>query len=288
MFQKQLKCLWVRDTMSIMKKLLTFTAMIGAIVLSFYFYFTQVGRVRARVNEIFVVSPHIPPSFDGERIVQISDLLIRNEASMEMLENMVEAVNMLDPDIVVLTGNLFLPEGFIFESRVTSLLSNLDASLRSVAVLGYHDVSTVEHYERTVNVLQDAGFVVLANTSIEIYNQAPEGINIIGAAPTLNDETLNQLLDVHVKADRFNLLLMSMPTFSSVSVERSVHLQLSGHCLGRRDLAQPSAPCFQFYSGIYQFADVLTLNVSDGAARFHTISGLVRRPSIDSFLFIRQ
>lgn len=271
-----------------MKKLLTLTAMIGAFVLGFYFYFTNIGRVRTNVNEIFIVSPDIPPAFDGERIVQISDLLIRNEASMEMLENVVEAINSLNPDIVVFTGNLFLPEGLAFESSVTYLLGNLDSNLRSIAVFGYHDVITAEHQERTTSVLRDAGFAILSNTSIEIFNQAPQGIYIIGAAPTLDYETMNHLLDVRVRDDRFNLLLMSVPTFSSVSIERQIHLQLSGHCLGIQDRAHQSAPCFQFYSGIYQFTDVLTLNVSDGVARFHTIPGLTRRPSIDSFLLIRQ
>lgn len=266
-----------------MKKLLILTAIIGAFALGFYFYFTSIGRVRAQVNEVFIVSSDIPPAFEGARIVQISDLHVRNEASLEMLENIVETVNWLNPDIVVFTGNLFLHNGLIFESRVTSLLSNLDPKLTSIAVFGYHDIITQEHQERTSRVLQDAGFDVLINSSIEIFNQAPEGINIIGAAPMLDFEATNQLLD-DVRDDRFNLLLMSMPTFSAASIERAINLQLSGHCLGEQDLSHELAPCFQFYSGIYQFTDVLTLNVSNGAARFHTLSGLMRGPSIDSFL----
>lgn len=271
-----------------MKKLLILIAVIGTFVLGFYFYFTHIGRVRVNVNEVFIVSPDIPPAFDGARIVQISDLFVRNEASIDLLENMVETINLLNPDIVVFTGNLFLPEGFVFEARVAYLLSTLHSNLRNIAVLGYHDVVTPEHHERTMDVLQGAGFAVLINTSMEIFDQAPEGINMIGAAPTLDYETMNRLLDVRVRDDRFNLLLMSVPTFSSVSIERPIHLQLSGHCLGSQDATHPSAPCFQFYSGVYQFADVLTLNVSDGAARFHTIPGLMRRPSIDSFLLIRE
>lgn len=270
-----------------MKKLLTLTAIVGAVVLGFYFYFTSIGRVRANINEVFISSSDIPPAFNGARIVQISDLHVRNEASIRMLENVIETINSLDPDIVVFTGNLFLPEGLIFESRVKDLLSNLDPKLRSIAVFGYHDVITPEHQERTSHVLRDAGFVVLDNTSIEIFNQASEGINIIGASPTLDYESMNRLL-AGARDDRFNLLLMSIPTFSSVSVESPIQLQLSGHCLGIQDASDQSKPCFQYYSGIYQFTDELTLNVSDGAARFHTIPGLMRGPSIDSFLLHRK
>jgi predicted MPP superfamily phosphohydrolase len=272
-----------------MKKLLTLTAIIGAFVLGFYFYFTHIGRVRANVNEVFIRSSHIPSAFNGVRIVQISDLLIRNKASIETLENIVETVNTLNPDIVVFTGNLFLPEGLVFEDRVTYLLESLDSNLINIAVFGYHDVITTQHHERTDHVLQNAGFAVLMNTSIEIFNQSPQGINVIGAAPTLDYGSMNDLLDDRrIRNDRFNLLLMSVPTFSSISIERPINLQLSGHCLGVQDSTHVSAPCFQFYRGIYQFADVLTLNVSDGVARFHTISGLARRPSIDSFLLIHE
>ena len=271
-----------------MKKLLILTAVIGTIILSFYFYFTNIGRMRANVNEVFIVSPYIPPAFDGARIVQISDVFVRNEASLETLENVIEATNALNPDIVIFTGNLFSPEGFAFENQVIDALGSLDSNLRNIAIFGYHDIVTTEHYERTTNALQDAGFDVLTNTSVEVFNHAPEGINIIGGAPTLDYQTVNHLLDIHIRDDRFNLLLISVPTFSSVSIERQVHLQLSGHCLGVQDAAHQSAPCFQFYSGIYQFTDVLTLNVSDGVARFHTIRGLMRRPSLDSFLLIRD
>lgn len=268
-----------------MKKLLTFTAIVGIFVLGFYFYFHNVGRVRASVNEIFITSADIPGPFDGTRIVQISDLFVRSENCLKLLENIVQTVNNLDPEIIVFTGNLFMPEGLQFADSVTDLLGALNADLRQIAVFGYHDLP---HYELTSTVLSEAGFIVLNNESLQVYNQSPIGINVIGAGPTNDRDTMDQLLAVHSHEERFNLLLMSVPTFSTVAFEHPIHAQFSGHCLATQDVSSQMAPCFQFYHGTYQFADRFTLHVSPGLARFHTISGIFRQPSIDSFLLIRE
>ena len=264
-----------------MKKLLIFTAIIGSFVLGFYFYFHHVGRVRPVVNEIFVVSADVPASFEGARVVQISDLLVRSENCLRLLENVVEEVRILKPEIIVFTGNLFLPEGIIFEAQVAQLLNELDASLSQVAVLGYFDLA---HEELTSRVLREAGFHLLSNDSVQIFNQSPVDINVIGAHPLNDRQTSEYLLDLHVNDGRFNLLLTSLPTYSTASFGAAVNLQLSGHCLGEQDTTEYLVPCFQFYRDTYQFADRFMLHVSSGLARFHSVNGLFRQPSIDSFL----
>jgi len=268
-----------------MKKLLIFTAIIGMFVLGFYFYFHNVGRVRPVENEIFVRSADVPTPFDGARVVQISDLLVRSENCLTLLENVVEAVNILAPEIIVFTGNLFLPEGVRFERDVTQLLGELEADFDYIAILGYYDL---EHEDLVRDVLTNAGFRMLVNESIEIFNQSPIGINVIGAHPTNDRRTTERLLSAQTNDARFNLLLTSSPLFSAVSLNYPVNMQLSGYCLGGQDASSLSVPCFQFYNGTYQFADRLTLHVSSGLARFHTFFGLSRQPSIDSFLLIRS
>jgi len=264
-----------------MKKLLTFTAVIGILVLGFYFYFHYIGRVRPSVNEIFVESADIPAPFEGARVVQISDLFVRSETCLLLLENVVETVNSLDPEIIVFTGNLFSADGVIFADSVGNLLSELEASLAYIAVLGYHDLI---NEEVTEYVLTNADFTILQNNSIQIFNQSHIGINIIGAHPENDHQATERLLQAHLHEERFNLLLANNPTFSTVSLNYAVQMQLSGYCLGAQDATSQTAPCFQFYNGTYQFADHLTLHVSSGLARFHSFNGFMRQPSIDSFL----
>ena len=264
-----------------MKKLLTLTAIVGFLVLGFYSYFHNIGRVRANVNEIFIISADIPGPFEGTRIIQISDLFVRSEHCLELLENVVRTVNIYNPDIIIFTGNLFLPEGIQFENEVAGLLGSLNANIIRIAVFGYHDLP---HYELTSNILQRAEFRILNNDSFEVFNQSPIGINVIGSSPINDRNTMERLLEEHVNDNRFNLLLVSVPTFSTVAFSHSVHLQFSGHCLATQDTTDPQSPCFQFYNGTYQFADHFTLHVSSGLARFHSIPNMFRQPSIDSFL----
>jgi len=261
------------------------TAIISIIVISFYFYFHNIGRVRANVNEIFIPSADVPAPFEGTRIVQISDLFVRSEHCLVLLENVVYSVNELKPEIIVFTGNLFRSEGISFANQVADLLSNLDAEIIQIAVFGYHDLP---HYEVTSSVLSEAGFRLLNNESIQVFNQSPIGINVIGAYPINDRDTMDQLLEEHAMENRFNILLMSIPTYSTTSFEHPVHAQFSGHCLATQNASDPADPCFQFYNGTYQFADRFTLHVSSGLARFHTIQGIFRPPSIDSFLLMQE
>jgi len=264
-----------------MKKLLTLTAIIGLLALGFYFYFHNVGRLRPTVNEIFITSPEIPASFNGARIVVISDVFVRNETSLTLLENTIYQINILNPEIIVFSGNLFAPTGLPFQDQVTELLKNLETNLVKIAVFGYHDLI---HQDITRQVLTSAGFRVLVNESMHVFNQSPIGLNVIGSSPINNRETMEHLLDVHSANNRFNLLLMSVPTYSTTSLNHNINLQISGHCLGIKDSINTTSPCFQFYNGAYHFANTFTLHVSSGLARFHHFENFIRPPRIDSFL----
>ena len=268
-----------------MKKLLTGTLILGALVVGFYHYFHHVGRININSNEIFIQSADIPGPFDGVRIVQISDIFVRQESCLELLENLVFSVNNLAPEIIVFTGNLFLPTGLEFEQEVSYLLDQLDASLIQLAVLGYDDLA---HETLTRHVLTEAGFRILTNESTQVFNQSPIGINVIGAHPHNDRATTERLLNDHTMNDRVNILLASVPTFATVALDHPVRAQFSGHCLATQDTASRSVPCFQFYNGTYQFADQFTLHVATGLARFQTLPGMTHRPRIDSFLLIQE
>jgi len=268
-----------------MKKLLIFTSLIGAAALIFHFYFQNVGRVRTRVNEIFITSADIPGPFEGARIVQISDLFIRGEECIKLLGDVVTQVNILDPEIIVFTGNLFLPDGLSYQAEVVELLGSLDSSLASIAVLGYHDKKNAE---TVANNLRESGFTVLINDAIQIFNQSPIGINFIGANPLNDSQTMEKLLDAHVMDTRFNIVLKSVPTFATLAFGHNVHVQFSGHCLATRVTSSIHDPCFQFYDGLYNFADAFILNVSTGLARFYNAAGFFRQPVVDSFLLFRK
>lgn len=82
--------------------------------------------------------PHLPGSFAGFRIVQISDLHLGSWASARPLQEAVEMVNSLDPDLVVFTGDLVnftTDEALKFKKE----LVQIKAKHGIFAILGNHD-----------------------------------------------------------------------------------------------------------------------------------------------------
>ncbi len=82
--------------------------------------------------------PNLPPSFNGLKIVQISDLHLGSWTSEKPLEQAVEMINNEKPDLILFTGDLVnfaTKEAFRFEET----LKKLKATKGIYAILGNHD-----------------------------------------------------------------------------------------------------------------------------------------------------
>ena len=92
-----------------------------------------VDRTRVRVQ-----LPGLHPDLSGLRLVQISDLHIGNALDARRLARMVEWTNDLDPDVIVVTGDLFDFDPSHIEEGARGL-ARLHARYGVYAVLGNHD-----------------------------------------------------------------------------------------------------------------------------------------------------
>jgi predicted MPP superfamily phosphohydrolase len=82
--------------------------------------------------------PHLPDSFRGLKIVQISDMHLGSWASVKPLEQAVSMINEMNPDLILFTGDLVnyaTKEAFRFEET----LSKLKAKKGVYSILGNHD-----------------------------------------------------------------------------------------------------------------------------------------------------
>ncbi len=115
----------------------------GALVLGFVpgLWGFAVGQRRLRVDEVDLPLPGLPRTLAGLRIVQLSDLHIGLLMRGEELDGYVERVNALDPDLCVLTGDLFDFDPAFLEEGCRAL-AKLSARHGVYAVLGNHDVYT--------------------------------------------------------------------------------------------------------------------------------------------------
>lgn len=101
-----------------------------------------------KVRRELVSLPHIPEAFKGWKIVQISDIHLGGWASNNPLEEAVERVNELKPDLIFFTGDLVnykTDEAFRFEET----LAKLKAKHGIFATLGNHDYGDYTRWPST-------------------------------------------------------------------------------------------------------------------------------------------
>lgn len=120
-------------------------ALLVPVIVLFYGMF--IGRNHYVVNELEIVSRDVPESFDGYRIVQISDLHLESFGSRSRsLARAVSKVNALNPDLILFTGDLVTSHPSEMDG-LEHVLSGLEAKDGICSVLGNHDYCIYRRWE---------------------------------------------------------------------------------------------------------------------------------------------
>ena len=246
-------------------------------------YFQGVHPYQIQVREHFVQSSQIPVTFEGARLVQLSDLRIKNQRDLRVLKRVVEQVNQLSPDMIAFTGDLFGSSvSADIMAETARLLGDLEADIGKVAVLGVMDL---EREYDIMELLESVDFHVLRNESRDFFNGSMAGIGFLGMDPVTLGNRPQTILPRISREGTFQILLTHQGHLAATALDHHVGLKLSGYCLGR---TAHTPTCSQFSSGDYRFADQMLVNISDGVGRGRGIFGFLKRPAIDSFLLMRQ
>ena len=174
---------------------------------------------------------NLPPDLDGISLVQLSDVHYGMLNENGRLSDIVRRVNALDPDFVVITGDL-VDEGVAHMEEMAGPLSNLKARLGVFAVTGNHEFFS--SVDRTVAIMEQAGIRVLRNETAVL----PGGLQILGIDdPTVWRRTGKPLPDFDnliagLDPDKPSLLLYHQPVHFDKVASCGVGLQLSGHTHG--------------------------------------------------------
>lgn len=189
--------------------LITFTIIFS------YMYF--IGTKFIKTKE-YIIKDNIPNSFVGIKILHISDLLYDSISEKE-ITYLKEECDLINPDIVIFTGNLF-NNNYSPTNNDIKLLNDFFQSipykLGKYAVRGNCDTTNFDL------IMDNTNFSILDNELDTIYNGRNEGITIIG---------LNGHSDTIKTIDNYTITLINnYDLFSNYNINSN--LVFSGNNLG--------------------------------------------------------
>jgi predicted MPP superfamily phosphohydrolase len=189
-------------------------------------------------------------------VVQLSDLHIGSIHKEDFLQRIVSRTNQLNPDLVVITGDLF--DGpHRYRKAEFEPLNNLKAP--AVLVAGNHEIyAGMDKVER---MLEDIQVTLLRNRSIDL-----KGLQIIGIDDA-NDrrQVEKELVNIKIDPSKFNVLLYHRPDGVEAAREAGIDLMLTGHLHGGQ-VFPFNLVIMLFYQpmrGFHHF-DGIYLNISTG------------------------
>jgi hypothetical protein len=137
------------------------------------------------IKEYKITNSNLPDTYHGLKIIHISDIHYGQTIHSKEFNNMVEKINIIEPDIVVLTGDLFDRDVTLDNKQIDDLtkgLTKIKAKIGKYAIIGNHDFNHTEWEE----VITNGEFINLNDNYDLIYSDGYEPILISGMSTNLH------------------------------------------------------------------------------------------------------
>ncbi len=218
-----------------MKKLRIFVIFFCVLVFLVICYSRYIGTTGLITKEYAIYNKKLPESYDDLKIVHFSDLHYLRIITEERMEQLVSEVNLINPDIIVFTGDL-IDNDYELETEekeyLINMLRKMNYKYGKYAVLGNHDY--MWDFELYEDIYKNSDFVLLNNDYDIIYNEKNDKL-FIGGLGTVSygQEDLDLLTSYFEENDDINykIILVHEPNYADKIIEKNpqVNLILSGH-----------------------------------------------------------
>jgi len=218
--------------------------------------------------EIVEINLHLQSPYNrlrGIRIAHISDLHHGRTVSGNYLRRCIERINLLDIDLVVLTGDYITYDiRGIYREKVVSLLGDIESRFGTYACLGNHDygIRNIPGHKperlfyQLIEGMEARGITVLRNESI-VLNINGHPLWFVGLGDLITGDFLPHKAFANVPADQVVIALVHNPRAIEQLGEFSVNAVVSGHTHGRKTRPITSREWRirhrRFHAGMYEF-----------------------------------
>ncbi len=232
----------------------------SALILTVYALYE--GTKVPDIKEINITSDKVA---ENKKIVLLTDIHIHRVINPEKVKKTIEKVNSLDPDIILLAGDI-VDDSKDKISDITNLLKKLKAKQGIYFVSGNHEFYA--GYRDSLVTLQRLGFKSLENSGIALKDIYIAGIPDWRTAQRIG---LIISLDAALKnstPQQFKILLSHTPV--NFGKENNVDLIVSGHTHGGQIFPFHVLSWLQnqYLSGMYNLENDTKLYVSRGAGQW--------------------
>jgi len=182
------------------------------------------------ITQLRLALPRLPVAFSGYRIVHISDLHLGTWLNQSILDQVVEQVNGLKPDLIAITGDFVTYQPELYAPGIIEALSRLKSNDGVLAVLGNHD-----HWSDAQVIRQSidsAGAIDMSNRIISL-NRESNFLHVAGVdSHYLRLDRLDLVIE-QMPSEGAAILLVHEPDYADISAATGrFDLQLSGHSHG--------------------------------------------------------
>lgn len=243
------------------------------------------------LTSIEIAIPGLPPSFDGYRMLQLTDMHISRLFPRTWAEAVVARSNALAPDVILITGDLI--DGRLDDRRAdVAPFAGLRARDGVIAIPGNHEYFF--GYTGWMAHFAALGMTVLENAHVSIARSdgaiTVAGVTDLSAqAHGLPGPDLAQALN-GTRPGAPVILLDHQPREARKAADAGVALQLSGHTHGGMVLGLDrlvSRPNNGFVSGLYTVGG-LQLYVNNGTGLWPGFALRLGRPSELTVITLRR
>ncbi len=217
------------------------------------------GLGSPQVKKVDIKIENLQPEVEGFSLVQISDLHIFSAIHHNWVQNIVERVNSLTPDIIAVTGDIVdAPYSELCDN--VAPLAGLTARFGKYFVTGNHEyMAEAGGVDEWIRELENLGLTLLLNNH-RIISQGHGKILVGGVADysapyrSSHDSNPAQAMGENSNAD-VKILLAHQPQSVYKAAQAGFDLQLCGHthggmfplCRWLRSLTHP------FQAGLYKY-----------------------------------